>query len=79
MARFVLRYRGDGSPPAADVAAVRDEPGVVVVESSGRMVLVEAEPGTVEGLRARLAEWLVAPEQTYQVPDTRRKVEGPPD
>lgn len=79
MARFVLRWRGEGPPPEADVATVRDEPGVTVVETAGRMLLVEADAAPMEALGARLPGWLVAPERTYEVPDTRKRVEGPPD
>ena len=77
--RFVLRYRGDGSRPAGDVARVEELAGVVVVDSSSRMLLVESDPEPLRQLVDALPDWVMAPERTYEVPDTRKKVLGPPD
>ncbi|MGH9280098.1 MAG: hypothetical protein ACRD12_18615 [Acidimicrobiales bacterium] len=69
-ARFVLRYRGDGPAPAADVARIESVPGTVVVERSDRMLLVEAAgPDDLRAVVDGLAGWVVAPEQTYTIPD----------
>ncbi len=76
--RFVLRYRGDGSPDA-DLARIEQSPGVAVVERAGRMVLVEADGRELEKLMASLDGWLMAPEQGISVPDTRKQVRRPPD
>ncbi len=76
--RFVLRYRGQGSPPSADVARVAELPSAVVVDSSPRMLLVESEAEELRSLVDNLADWVMAPERAFPVPDTRRKVEGPP-
>lgn len=76
-ARFILRYRGDGSKPAADVDQVRRLPGTVVVNDSSRMLLVESDPEPLRRLVESLPQWVMAPEQTYAVPDTRKKVERP--
>ena len=78
-ARFVLRYRGEGPTPDADVARVRAVPGATIVESTSRMLLVEAEPKPLHKVVETLHHWVLAPEQTYLVPDTRKKVEGPPE
>ncbi len=78
--RFVLRYRGDGAKPDADVERVRALAGMVVVDdSSSRMLLVESPRGPLTDLVATLAEWVMAPEQSFAVPDTRKRVERPPD
>jgi hypothetical protein len=77
--RFVLRYRGQGAKPDDVVARVRELPGAVVVDdSSPRMLLVEAEPGPLKELLDALPDWVMGPEQAYEVPDTRKKVERAP-
>lgn len=77
-ARYVLRYRGDGPKPAADVARVRELAGVDVVDASPRMLVVESEPTALGALVDDLPDWVMAPEQAYEVPDTRKQVERPP-
>ncbi len=79
--RFVLRYRGEGAAPPADVARVVALPSTVVVDASARMLLVDAGPDA-DGLRAlidTLADWVLAPEQSYAIPDTRKRVDRPPE
>ncbi|MDQ4068832.1 MAG: hypothetical protein M3203_05075 [Actinomycetota bacterium] len=78
-ARFVLRYRGEGPKPDADVARVQELAGAVVVGSSSRMLLVESEPEPLRDLVDGLPDWIMDVERTYEVPDTRKKVVGPPD
>lgn len=78
-ARFVLRYRGEGPKPDEDVAKVRELAGTVVVDSSSRMLLVESEPEPLRRLVDDLPDWVMDVERTYQVPDTRKKIAGPPD
>ena len=78
--RFVLRYRGEGPKPEADVARVRELPDVDVVDSSDRMLLVEVASHSerLRDLVAALPGWVMGADQQYDVPDTRRKVERPP-
>ncbi len=78
-ARFVLRYRGEGPKPDEDVAKVRELAGTFVVDSSSRMLLVESEPEPLRHLVDGLPGWILDEERTYEVPDTRKKVAGPPD
>jgi hypothetical protein len=77
--RFVLRYRGEGPLPDTDVARVRELAEAQVVDESSRMLLVESEPDALRALVDTLPEWLMAPEQQYGIPDTRKKIEGPPE
>ena len=77
--RFILRYRGEGAGPEDDVARVREIDDAVVVDSSPRMLLVESEPEPLRELVDALPDWVMGPERTYAVPDTRKKVERPPD
>ena len=77
--RFVLRYRGQGPKPEADVAKLEQLPGAVIVDSSGRMLVVEAKPGPLRDLVDGLPDWVMGPDVAYEVPDTRKKVLRPPD
>jgi hypothetical protein len=77
--RFVLRYRGDGPAPAADVERVHGLPGAVVVNSTARMLLVEAQAGPLRDLVESLPNWVMGADVSYEVPDTRKKVRRPPD
>ena len=77
--RFVLRYQGEGLAPASDVDRVRRLPDTVIVDSSPRMLLVECEPERLHALVAELPGWMMAPEQTYAVPDVRKWVRRPPE
>lgn len=79
MSRFVLRYRGEGSTPAADVARVAGLPASVVVDATPRMLLVDSDPEALRVLVDSLADWVMAPEQRFPLPDTRRKAVRPPE
>ena len=76
--RFVLRYRGEGRQPEADVARIRDLAGTRIVDASARMLLVESEATPLQELLNTLPDWVMAPERQYEVPDTRKKIERPP-
>lgn len=78
-ARFVLRYRGEGAGPAADVARVAGLPSAAVVDSSPKMLLVESDPDELEALVDALPDWVMAPEQHLSIPDTRKRVVRPPE
>lgn len=72
--RYVLRYRGAGSKPPADVERARHLLGVRVLdESSAKMVLVECDDESASDLTATLPDWVVAPERTFDLPDDTRK------
>lgn len=77
--RFILHYGGDGAIPDADAARVRALGDAVVVDSSPRMLLVECDPEPLRELVATLPDWIMAPEQQYGVPDSRMRIEGPPE
>jgi hypothetical protein len=77
--RYVLRYRGEGSKPHLDLAGVSGLADAVVVDSSPRMLVVDAEDQPLRELVDTLPDWVMAPEHRYEVPDTRMKVERPPD
>lgn len=78
-ARFVLRYRGDGPKPDADVARIQGLADAAVVDSSPRMLVVEGEPEPLRQLVDGLPDWVMGEDRSYEVPDTRKKIERPPD
>jgi hypothetical protein len=78
MGCFILRFKGPGAAPAADLERIRSAPGVKVVDSSPRMVLVEAPTETVRQLAEALPGWTSAPERTIPLPDPRPKVRSSP-
>lgn len=77
--RFVLRYRGTGPPPEDDVARVAELPAAVVIDASPRMLLVESEGEALQQLVDTLADWVMAPEQGFPLPNTRKRVDRPPE
>ena len=77
--RFVLRYRGDGPKPEADVARLQELTDAVIVDSTARMLQVEATPEPLRDLVERLPDWVMGPDMAYDVPDTRKKVLRAPD
>ncbi|MEO5680017.1 MAG: hypothetical protein ABIS47_10150 [Acidimicrobiales bacterium] len=79
MARFVLRYRGEGPKPDEDVARVVGLSDAVVIDSTSRMLLVECDPAPLETLVDALPDWVMASEQTFSLPDTRKSAVRPPD
>jgi len=77
---FVLRYRGDGPKPAADVERIRTLPEATVLdESSARMVRVESDERPLREMVESLDGWVLAPEQVVPVPDTRKRIRHAPD
>ena len=76
--RFVLRYRGEGASPRADVDRFAQLPSTVVVDATPRMLLVEAEAEDLQALVDDLPDWVMAPEQGFPIPDTRKRAVRPP-
>ena len=77
MKRYVLRFRGAGAKPAADVARIRALPKLRVVDdASGRMMLVEAGPEELTGLLSSMPDWVLSEEQMVPLPDPRAKVDS---
>ena len=75
----MLRYRGAGPTPDADVARFQELADAEIVDSSGRMLVVEATPGPLRDLVDSLSDWVMGPDMSYQVPDTRKRVRRPPE
>lgn len=73
--RYIARFEGQGAKPAADAARARRLPGVTVLDESSRMLLIEGDDEALLALVETLSDWVVAPEQTYTVPDTRKRLD----
>jgi hypothetical protein len=72
MDRFILRYRGTGAKPAADVDRIRALPNITVIDdSSSRMLLVEAPEADVHSALENMPGWVMGKEQTIRLPDPR--------
>ena len=75
MTRYILRFRGQGPKPAADVATIRSQPHLTVVDDeAARMVLVEVPADDLQALMQSLPDWVVSEERTLQLPDPRPRV-----
>jgi hypothetical protein len=73
VSRYVLRYRGSGPAPPADLDRVRSDPRLRVVDEAPRMLLVETSDADAKSLRSELEGWLVSEEQIYASIDPRMK------
>ena len=78
MGSFIIRYKGRGTVPAADLARIRDRPGVKVLDTADRMLLVQSSPDTADELARLLPDWLVTPEKTVPLPDARPRPRSGP-
>lgn len=72
MQRFILRFPGPGSPPPEDLAAIRMTPGISVVDSAPKMLLVEAALPDLELLMKQLPAWRLTPERFIPIPHPDR-------
>jgi hypothetical protein len=79
MPRYILRYKGTGAKPESDLAHIRNQSTLAVVDESPRMLLVESDPKTIGRLRDNLSDWLVTPETQIAVPDPRQGIKRPID
>jgi hypothetical protein len=72
--RFILRYTGAGPTPNAHVAHLKSVPGTKVLDASDKMLLVEGRRSDLESFTHGLVGWVLSPERTVPVPDTRKKI-----
>ena len=71
--RFIVR-RTAATLPAGEVEArLRDTKGVVILDASPRMMLVDASRTTLERVLATFEGWELVPESFTPLPDTRPK------
>jgi hypothetical protein len=72
--RFILRYRGAGSIPANDLERINSLEEADVVDSTSRMLLIDAPPEELEQLVDSMPEWILVPERQVSIPDPRPKI-----
>jgi hypothetical protein len=72
--RYILRYHGNGAKPGDVAARLRSTPGVMIIDETPRMILVEASDDSAIRLIASSPSWLVAEERFTPLPDARHKV-----
>ena len=76
MARFILRFTGPGEVPREDLARIQALPAAKIIDSSARMLLVEAPPDRITQLLGDLSNWTMSPETFVGIPDPRPKPRG---
>lgn len=69
--RFVVRFRGQGAAPKGDLAVVRAAPQTRIIDEGARMLLVEAPSIRALSEVEQLPDWVVVPETSVPLPDTR--------
>ena len=72
--RFILRFRGTGSIPAEDIERIRALPDVNIVDSTSRMLLVDAPQNELKSFVSSTPEWIMSEERTVLLPDPRPKI-----
>lgn len=78
MGRYIVRYVGEGRRPAGDLKRIRSVPKLSVLNSTARMLLVEASPKSLKELLGSLPGWTCTPERSLHLPDPRpRPRRGP--
>lgn len=75
MGRFILRFRGGGFRLPEDIARIRSERNIRILDdSSSRMVLVEGALEDLKALIEVMPGWVMSEEQIIPLPDPRPKV-----
>lgn len=74
MERFILRFSGATEPSPGDIERIRSIANIRIIDSSPRMLLVEAPATALEGALSALPGWRLIREETVPLPDTRKKV-----
>ena len=74
MDRFILRFTGKGEPPAEDIRRIRELSHAQVIDTSPRMLLVEAPSTSLDALVCSMPAWTVSAEHFVPRPDPRPKL-----
>ncbi|HTM56253.1 MAG TPA: hypothetical protein VL175_19645 [Pirellulales bacterium] len=67
--RFIVRYRGAGAKPDDVVRRIMDLPDTAIIDSSNKMLLVEGSEDAIQRALGPNHNWLVAPQQHYELLD----------
>jgi hypothetical protein len=78
MARFIVRYRGKGAKPEDAARRLKRVKDARVLDETRKMLLVE---GPEEAIRSAFGDddWVIEPEQIYQVPEPRPRIRRRPE
>jgi len=80
MPHFILRFRDPGVVHAADVQRIRSLPDVTILdEGSARMILVDGPEAALRDAVQQMPGWVIVPEQSVPLPDSRKKIRRRPD
>ena len=74
MKRFIVRFTGKDTPPAEDLNRIRRLPQTKVIDSSPRMLLVEAPHVALTNLVRSIPAWTVCAEEFTPLPNPRPKL-----
>ena len=66
--RFIYRYRGKGAAPLGLAQKLIESGGLVMLDTSSRMVLVEGEDSQQADLQSKLSDWSASEEKSYTAP-----------
>ena len=73
--RYILRYRGSGAAPGADLKRIQALDGVAVFDSTSRMLLVEGPGESLIPLIDSMPDWVLSEERMIPLPDARPKIQ----
>jgi|GEM_PF-3957499 len=83
--RYIFRFHPsqdthahcNGCTPEEELTqAIKETEATVIDKASNQMMLVEADASDVAELRQSLPNWIITPERSVPLPDTRKKVNG---
>ena len=75
MANYILHFKGKDDLPAEDLAAIRKNDAVKIMDATGKTLLIQADDDeTVRKSVINPAEWTITPEKFIPVPDTKKRV-----
>jgi len=76
MKRYILRHKSNAVAPQEEVRTIMATEGIKVVDTTPRMLLVEADEAVIHMMTTRLPDWSVSEEKTIPLPDTKKKPKG---
>lgn len=72
--KYILHYKNDQVPSAADLALVRSAEGLEVIGETRTSLLVEVEANRIDELERKFENWEFSPQVIYKPPTTRKEV-----
>jgi len=75
--KFILKYTGTGNPDLKKISEVLSLYDIQIVDDSllPKWALIRGDELQVSKLKKALdSEWLLTPEMTFKVPDTKKRI-----